>query len=157
MELDKKDFALLDALQQDASRRLEDLAKMVQLAPSSVHDRLRRLQRAGLIQSWTIKVDAAALGLGVLAYVAIATTRSCIEMWQDFEGIAGIEECHSIAGEFCVLLKVRVAGTSELLDVIDRVKHVAGVERTETTIVLKTQFERPAALNLLLNGKNGRG
>ena len=157
MDFDKKDFALLDALQKDASKRLEDLAKMVQLAPSSVHDRLRRLQRAGLIQGWTIKVDTAALGLGVLAYVAIAVSRSCVEMWPDFEGIAGIEECHSIAGEFCILLKVRVGGTSELLDVIDRVKHVPGVERTETTIVLKTQFERPPALGAATMAVNGRG
>lgn len=155
MDLDRKDFALLDALQNDASKRLDDLAKLVQLAPSSVHDRLRRLQRAGLIQNWTIHVDAAALGLGVLAFVAIATSRSCSEMWQELHNIAGIEECHSIAGEFCILLKVRVAGTAELLDLIERVKHVPGVERTETTIVLRTQFERPPALKLLMDEKNG--
>ena len=156
VDLDKKDFALLDALQQDASKRLEDLAKLVQLAPSSVHDRLRRLQRDGLIQGWTIKVDSAALGLGVLAFVAIATTRSCSEMWQDLHNISGIEECHSVAGEFCVFLKVRVAGTAELLELIDQVKNVPGVERTETTIVLRTQFERPAPLKSLGNGRNGR-
>ena len=76
-------------------------------------------------------------------------------MWQELHNIAGIEECHSIAGEFCILLKVRVAGTAELLDLIERVKHVPGVERTETTIVLRTQFERPPALKLLMDEKNG--
>ena len=58
MELDKKDFALLNELQSDASQRLEDLAKVVNLAPSSVHDRLRRLQREKVIQGWTVKVDS---------------------------------------------------------------------------------------------------
>jgi DNA-binding Lrp family transcriptional regulator len=71
VSLDKKDFALIAALQQNASRRLEDLAKMVHLAPSSVHDRLQKLERAGIIRQWTIKLDAPALGLGVLAFVGI--------------------------------------------------------------------------------------
>ena len=67
MDFDRKDFALLEALQEDASQRLEDLAKVVHLAPSSVHDRLRRLEQAGIIRNWTIKVDAPMVGLGVLA------------------------------------------------------------------------------------------
>jgi DNA-binding MarR family transcriptional regulator len=50
MNLDKKDFALIEALQQNASQRLEDLAKLVHLAPSSVHDRLQRLERIGIIR-----------------------------------------------------------------------------------------------------------
>ena len=44
MNLDRKDLTLLEALQHNASQRLEDLARLVHLAPSSVHDRLRRLR-----------------------------------------------------------------------------------------------------------------
>jgi Lrp/AsnC family transcriptional regulator, leucine-responsive regulatory protein len=145
MSLDKKDFALIEALQQNASRRLEDLAKLVHLAPSSVHDRLLRLERVGIIRQWTIKVDAQALGLGVLAFVGIRATRPCSELVEALRVIPSIEECHSVAGELSMMLKVRVANTAVLLELSDRLRAIPGVEQTETTIVLKTQIDRPIA------------
>jgi len=146
MELDRKDFALIEALQQNASQRLEDLAKLVNLAPSSVHDRMRRLQREGVIQQWTVKVDSTKLGLGVLAYIGVTGSKTCTSLAKDLMIIPYIEECHSVAGELCILLKVRVPDTAALLELIDRLREIDGVERTETTIVLKPQFDRPVSL-----------
>lgn len=143
MSLDKKDFALIAALQHNASRRLEDLAKMVHLAPSSVHDRLQKLERAGIIRQWTIKLDAAALGLGVLAFVGIRATKSCSELMDALRAIPAIEECHSVAGELSMMLKVRVASTPALLELSEQLRAIPGIEQTETTIVLKTQIDRP--------------
>jgi Lrp/AsnC family transcriptional regulator, leucine-responsive regulatory protein len=146
MSLDKKDFALIEALQQNASRRLEDLAKLVNLAPSSVHDRLQRLQRDGVIRQWTIKVDAPALGLGVLAFVGLRATRPCSEIIDALSTIAAIEEVHSVAGELSMMLKVRVAATPALLELSDRLRAIPGVESTETTIVLRTQLDRSTSV-----------
>ncbi len=143
MDLDRKDFALIAALQQNASQRLEDLAKLVSLAPSSVHDRLRRLQREGIIQQWTIKVDAPRLGLGVLAFIGITSTKTCTMLQEQLAEIEAIEECHSVAGELCIFLKVRVPDTGALLVLIDRLRQIDGIEKTETTIVLQTQIDRP--------------
>lgn len=153
MEFDRKDFALLDAIQQNASLRLEDLAKLVNLAPSSVHDRLRRLQRAEIIKQWTIKLDAPKLGLGVLAFVGITTSRACSDLLQELQAIPSIDECHSVAGEQCIFLKVRVPDTAALLVLIDRLREIEGVERTQTTIVLQTQFDRPTSLKALAAAK----
>jgi Lrp/AsnC family transcriptional regulator, leucine-responsive regulatory protein len=146
LSVDRKDFALIAALQQNASRRLEDLAKIVHLAPSSVHDRLRKLEQVGIIQRWTIKLDAPALGLGVLAFVGISATKPCSELLDALRAIPAIEECHSVAGELSMMLKVRVANTPALLELSDRLRAIPGIEQTETTIVLKTQIDRPIAL-----------
>jgi Lrp/AsnC family leucine-responsive transcriptional regulator len=146
MELDRKDFALIEALQQNASQRLEDLAKLVNLAPSSVHDRLRRLQREEVIQQWTVKVDSTKLGLGVLAFIGVKASKTCTFLSKDLASIPYIEECHSVAGELCILLQVRVPDTPALLELIDRLREIDGIEQTETTIVLKTHFDRPASL-----------
>jgi Lrp/AsnC family leucine-responsive transcriptional regulator len=146
MDLDRKDFALLDALRQNASQRLEDLARVVKLAPSSVHERMRRLEREGIIRKWTVDVDAAALGLGVVAFVGIRATRPCSEMLEAMKKIASIEECHSVAGELSMMLKVRVSDTGALLNLTEQLRQIPGIEQTETTIVLKTQIERPIAL-----------
>lgn len=146
MELDRVDLVLVEALQRDAAQRLEDLARLVQLAPSSVHERLRRLERAHVIRRWTVDVDAAALGLPVLAYMGLRTTRRCSELIPELEAIPAIEECHSVAGPLSLLLKVRVASTQALLELAERLRQIGGVEGTETTIVLQTQIDRPIAL-----------
>jgi Lrp/AsnC family leucine-responsive transcriptional regulator len=142
MVLDRKDVALVNALRQNASQRLEDLARTVRLAPSSVHDRLRRLQRDGVIKKWTVDVDFSTLDLGVLAYVGIRSTRPCSDMLDALKAISCIEECHSVAGELSMLLKVRVADTGALLELAEDLRRIPGIEQTETTIVLKTQLER---------------
>jgi Lrp/AsnC family transcriptional regulator, leucine-responsive regulatory protein len=148
MDLDKKDFVLLEALQQNASQRLEDLAALVKLAPSSVHERLRRLEREGIIRRWTVDVDTTALGLEVMAFIGIRATRTCAELLGPMRKIASIEECHSVAGDLSMILKVRVANTAALLSLTEHLRLIPGIEHTETTIVLKTQIERPVALQL---------
>ena len=154
MDLDRKDFALLEALQQNASQRLEDLARLVDLAPSSVHDRLRRLERDGIIKNWTVKLDAPSLGLGVLAFIGVTMSRPCSELSEALRHIPAIEECHSVAGEICLILKVRLPDTAGLLTLIERLRQIPGIEKTETTIVLKTQFERPIPLKTLTAAKS---
>jgi len=146
IDLDRKDFALLDALQQNASQRLEDLARLVKLAPSSVHERLRRLERERVIRRWTVDVDAATLGLDVVAFVGIRATRPCSELLESIKKIPSIEECHSVAGDLSMILKVRVRNTVALLSLSEHLRQIPGIEQTETTIVLKTQIDRPIAL-----------
>jgi DNA-binding Lrp family transcriptional regulator len=153
MNLDRKDFALLDALRKNASQRLEDLARLVKLAPSSVHERLRRLERERVIRKWTVDVDAGALGLGVVAFIGIRATRPCSELLDAIRKIPSLEECHSVAGELSMILKVRVRDTGALLSLSEHLRQIPGIEQTETTIVLKTQIERPVAFELPVPGE----
>lgn len=145
--LDRIDRMLLSALQAEGRLRLEDLARRVELAPSSVHDRLRRLQRDGVIRRWTVDVSPAALGLTVLALVGVQASRPCSELVGLLEQIPEIEEFHSVAGQLGFILKLRAANTEHLLQLIERLKQIPGIESTETTIVLKTHFERGPVVN----------
>ncbi|MGZ6363590.1 MAG: Lrp/AsnC family transcriptional regulator, partial [Ktedonobacterales bacterium] len=129
-------------LQEEGRLRLEDLARRVELAPSSVHDRLRRLQRDGVIRRWTIDVAPEALGLTVLASVGIRASRPCSELVDALEPIREVEECYSVAGQLSMILKVRASSTEHLLHITERLRQIPGVEGTETTVVLKTVFER---------------
>ena len=141
-QLDQTDMILIAALQEEGRLRLEDLARRVELAPSSVHDRLRRLQRDGVIRRWTIDVAPEALGLTVLASVGIRASRPCSELVGSLEQIREIEECYSVAGQLSMILKVRTSSTEHLLHIVEQLKQIPGVEGTETTVVLKTMFER---------------
>lgn len=141
-QLDRIDTVLVAALQVEGRLRLEDLARRVELAPSSVHDRLRRLQRDGVIRRWTVDVAPEALGLTVLAFIGVRSSRPCSEMVEALEQIREIEECQSVAGQLSMMLKLRASSTEHLLEIIEQIKKIPGVETTETTIVLKTLFER---------------
>lgn len=141
-QLDRTDRILIAALQQEGRLRLEDLARRVELAPSSVHDRLRRLQRDGVIRRWTIEVAPEALGLAVLAFVGVRASRPCSDLIEALDQMREIEECHSVAGQLSMILKLRAASTEHLLEIIERLKQIPGIEGTETTVVLKTFLER---------------
>ncbi|HEX6542443.1 MAG TPA: Lrp/AsnC family transcriptional regulator [Ktedonobacterales bacterium] len=140
--LDRVDRLLLSILQEEGRTRLEDLARRVELAPSSVHDRLRRLQREGVIRRWTIAVSPEDLGLSVLAFVGVQASRPCSELVGALEQIREIEEFHSVAGQLSFILKLRAANTEHLLQLIERLKQIPGIDGTETTVVLKTHLER---------------
>jgi Lrp/AsnC family leucine-responsive transcriptional regulator len=141
--VDHKDVLLLEALQEDASRKLEDLARLVHLAPSSVHDRLRRLQQDKVIKRWTVDVECSALGLNVEAFIGIKASLPCSEVVKQLASIPAIEACHSVAGTLSLLLQVRVARPSDLMELTETLRGIPGVESTETTIVLKTHLDRP--------------
>ena len=145
MSLDPIDLILIDAIQQNASRRLEDLGRMVNLAPSSVHERLRKLERDGVIRRWTVDLDAQAVGLDVCAFVGIRGGKTKVSV-EDIAKIPEVEEIHSVAGDLCFLLKVRVPDTTALLALIGQLREIPGIEATHSTIVLKTQLDRPFAL-----------
>lgn len=140
--LDRIDQLLLAALQTEGRMRLEDLGRRVELAPSSVHDRLRRLLRDGVIRRWTIDIAPEALGLSVLAFVGVQASCPCAELVGTLEQIREIEEFHSVAGRLSFMLKVRAVNTEHLLHLIERLKQIPGIEATETTVVLKTHLER---------------
>ncbi len=143
MNLDRKDISLLESLQEDASRKLEDLAEIVHLAPSSVHDRLRRLRQEGIIRRWTVDVEPLALGLNVEAFIGIRASLPCAEVVKHLASIPAIETCQSVAGTLSLMLKVRVGHPGHLMDLTEMLRSVPGIESTETTIVLKTHLDRP--------------
>src|SRR5260370_30732319 len=105
--LDRIDAVLLDALRTNGRLRLEDLARRVELSPSSVHERLRRLERTGVIRRWTIAVAPEALGLGVLAFVDVRASRPCSQLAEPIGRIGEGEEFHALAGQLCFSPQMR--------------------------------------------------
>jgi Lrp/AsnC family leucine-responsive transcriptional regulator len=140
--LDGKDLSLLRALQLNARVRMEDLGRAVGLAASSVHERLRRLDHNGVIRRWTIEIAPEKLGLHTLALIGIRSSRTCSSLVTLLEPLPEVEECHSVAGDFSLILKVRVGSPSDLLAFIERLREMPGIDSTMSFVALKTFFER---------------
>jgi Lrp/AsnC family transcriptional regulator, leucine-responsive regulatory protein len=147
MNLDGRDLDIIAALQEDARATYADVATRVGMSPSAVHDRVRKLEVAGVIRSYKAVVDPEALGLFVTALVA-ATPLDPSQPDDLPERVAEfpeVEDCYSVAGEANYILKVRVRTTVHLEELIRRLREKGGVQ-TRTTVVLSIPFEdRPLA------------
>ena len=119
--LDRIDFDLLDALQNDARASNKQLAKTVHLAQSSCHARVRRLQESGVVQSMRAELDPAVLGIGLQAFVFVRLGQHDRESVLAFrEHAMSLEEAvglFHVAGRFDFILHLAVRDADPLRDV----------------------------------------
>jgi Lrp/AsnC family transcriptional regulator, leucine-responsive regulatory protein len=141
---DPVDRKLLGLLKENARATYAELGKRAHLSAPAVYARIRRLERAGVIQSHTVSVDPATIGLPFCAFIRIGTAgdHGCDAIAGKLATSPEIEECHSIAGEDTLLIKARTATPIDLEHLIKRIRSIPGIVTTVTTVVLMTHFER---------------
>jgi Lrp/AsnC family transcriptional regulator, leucine-responsive regulatory protein len=145
--LDRRDLDILAALQGDARSTYADVGRIVGLSASAVHDRVRKLERAGVIRGYRAEVDPEALGLFVTALISVMPLdpKQPDDLPDRVVEFDEIEDCFSVAGHENYVLKVRTRTTGDLEDLLRRLREKAGVQ-TRTTVVLSIPFEgRPTA------------
>ena len=140
--LDERDLEIVAALQEDARATYADVGQRVGLSASSVHDRVRKLEQAGVIRGYRAIVDPDALGLLITALVAATPLdpQQPDDLPERLADFPEVEDCLSVAGEANYILKVRPRTTADLEDLIRRLREKAGVA-TRTTIALSIPFE----------------
>jgi Lrp/AsnC family leucine-responsive transcriptional regulator len=140
--LDERDLEIIAALQEDARATYADIGRRVGLAPSSVHDRVRKLEHLGAIRGYRAVVDPGSLGLFVTALVAVTPLDPTQpdDLPERVRDLPEVEDCFSVAGEANYILKVRTKTTGDLEDLIRRLREKVEVQ-TRTTIVLSIPFE----------------
>jgi Lrp/AsnC family leucine-responsive transcriptional regulator len=144
-EIDRK---ILGLLCRDGRISFTELSRQTGLSVSATHQRVRRLERRGLIKGYAAMIDPADAGLPLTAFVSIKPFDPAApdDAPQRLAHLAAIEACHSVAGEENYILKVRVASPTDLEDLLQEIRASAGVS-TRTTIVLSTPYEnRPPDL-----------
>ena len=148
MEFDAVDRSILAILQEDGRASHASIAKRVGLSAPAVGDRVRKLEQSGAIRGYHADVDPLALGLGIAAFVFITPQprKPAQQLVKKLIDQPEIEELHAVAGTYSFVVKVRVPSTAALDAFLDRLFTMEGVERTETTMVLRTNLERQVQL-----------
>ncbi len=141
--MDSVDRQLLDALRANARATYAELARLVGLSAPAVHERVGKLEAAGVITGYHAAVAAESLGYTINALVGIFITDNA-----DSDDLAGslaalpaVEHCWFVAGEETFVVKVRVPDVAGLEVAIRTLNAIKGVARTRTTVVLSTKFE----------------
>ena len=142
--LDRTDHAILALVQRDASLAQAEIAKRVGLSTAAVHERVKKLEAAGVIRRWTAVVDPVAVGAQVTAFVEVFFEHPRFEkgFLERVRKLDPVLEVHHITGEFSLLLKVRVADMPALQNLLlEQLSGHEGVRQTRTVMVLSTVKE----------------
>ncbi|MBA3349860.1 MAG: Lrp/AsnC family transcriptional regulator [Actinobacteria bacterium] len=146
--LDRVDHHILRLLREDGRISHAAIAKAVGLSGPAVHERVRKLEQQGVIAGYTCILDPHALNRYHAAFVMVTLSEG--EEFAADEPIVAriceepdVLEFHRIAGQDCYLLKVRTATNRDIEQLLRRIRSIRGVARTQTTIVLSTELEKP--------------
>ncbi len=138
--IDATDAKILRALAEDARITMAELARKAGLSAPSVTERVRRLEEGGVVTGYAAKIDPAALGLPLAAYVRIRPMPGQLEKVAEvLNGLDAIVECDRVTGEDCFIAKVHVRSMQELEGVIDAIIPFA---MTNTSIIQSSPVKR---------------
>lgn len=121
-DLDAVDLRILRLLAEDARTSVADIARAVRMSPPSVSERIRRLQENGIIEGYTIRINPAAFGLPLSAWLRIRPVPGELaRVTEIIKAIPEIVSCDRVTGEDCFIAKVNVRSVADLETVIDRI------------------------------------
>src|SRR4051812_38900026 len=113
VEIDKIDRKILSILQGDGRIANVELAERIGLSPTSIGERLKRLQRDGFVEGYGARLNPHRLGLGLLVFVEVMLDKTTPDVFERFakavQTAPEVLECHMVAGGFDYLVKARVA------------------------------------------------
>ena len=144
MNLDGKDAQIVRTLLRGAATAKSEMARQLGVAPSVVSDRVRRLERSGVIRRYETRLDPRQLGYPLLAFVFITERKPTggVDLGAELSSVTGVEEVHKIAGDDCFLVKIRARDPEALARILDEeISPIKTVAATRTTIVLRTVKE----------------
>jgi Lrp/AsnC family transcriptional regulator, leucine-responsive regulatory protein len=144
MSIDDIDLRILDMLQRNGKLSQAKIAGAVGLTTPSVNERIKKMERHGMIRGFVALLDHEKMGFPLTAYVDVALEHPRYEkaFVDDLEKLLGVQECHYIAGEYAYRLKVKAVSTAALADFLQhRLMTIKGVTRARTEISLSSKKE----------------
>jgi len=146
--IDGIDKQILTIMQLDARISNAEIARQIDLAPSAVLERVRKLEERGVIRGYHTDIDPRAVDFGLTVFVAVRTSECGGIAEQELSAIPEVLEVHDVAGEDSYLLKIRTKDTDDLGRLLrEKIKPIPNVLGTRTTVVLQT-FKESTALPL---------
>ena len=142
--MDATNLKILRILQEKARIPNIEVSRLINLAPSAVLERIRKMEKQGIIDGYEVRLNPKRFAKSLVAFVKvkIKTPGDEKKAGQALSEIPEVQEVHYVAGEDAFLVKVRVADPEDLGRLTrDKIAAVAAVQSTQTAIVLSTYKE----------------
>ena len=148
MKLDKKDILLLDELQKDCKQNLKKLSRKLKMSITTVYDRMKKLEKNGVIKGYKAIIDPKKTGNAASAYIFIKTHTfgsdsdepiSQVDIGNRLAKLPEVSEVYIIPGEYDFLIKIRGKDIDEIANfVINKLRKMKDINRTFTSDVWVT-------------------
>jgi len=144
-KIDEKDLAILHVLEGHGDYTVRKISKKTLLAPTTVHSRLKKLKKLGVIRKYTIDVDERKLGLMLGAYILISADlkmlkekrKSQYDLMEEIKGMGGVESVDIVTGVTDLIAKVRVKDIEQFDKLLlGKLQLIEGVSKTQTMIIM---------------------
>ncbi|MEJ6002869.1 Lrp/AsnC family transcriptional regulator [Paucibacter soli] len=142
MPLDKFDIAILSALQQDARMSLQQLSELVGLTSSPCWTRIKRMEAAGVIEGYSVRVNPALIGLGDTVIVQVTleshSDEALFEFGRALEQIPEVLEAFLVSGDYDYYVRIAVADTRDYERLLrERLYKIPGIRHSKSSFVLR--------------------
>ena len=142
--MDLTDYKILSILQKKARVPNVDVARQVEMAPSAVLERIKKLEARGIIDGYEVKLNPLHFNQAMVVFLRIKPEKpsEMADTCQKLSRIEQIQEVHHLAGEDCILVKLRTTDTGTLQQILqERIFPIDNVEQVHTMISLSTEKE----------------
>lgn len=141
--LDRFDRRILGALTANGRQTYANIGKTVGLSAPAVHERVKRMTESGVLSGTSARIDGPLCGKPFLAFVHVdADGWGKSQRMMTLRSYPEIEEMHSVAGDTCVIMKVRTENAQALEEFLSQLYVLPGVRGTKSFVVLSTYLER---------------
>ena len=144
--MDEKDVKILDVLKKNARLSVKSIARLTGIPVTTVHNRIKKMEKEGLIKGYTLSLDYTKLGKPIMAYILITVDYKLLknmkktqhQLAEELKKNDFVEEVDMVTGRNDIIVKVRVSDIQELSNFVTRdLRNINGIDKTETVIVLR--------------------
>lgn len=150
IQVDATDRKILGLLVKDARKPFLEIARECGVSGAAIHQRVKRLENAGIITGSRLLVKPEALGLDICAFIQISLSESNKYPFviEALKKIPEVVECHFITGRYALLVKMYCLSKEHLMEVvINKLQQIPHVQNTETLMSLHQPIERQIWVN----------
>jgi DNA-binding Lrp family transcriptional regulator len=147
--IDEIDLKLLELLQCNARLTSKELSVHLNLSLSPIYERIRRLEKMGIISGYITTLDREKLGFDLVAYCHVSLKEHARPLLKRFEedvlNFAEVLECHHVTGNFDYMLKVCVKDMKSYQDfIVNKLASLSNIGNAQSQFVLSTIRETTA-------------
>ncbi len=143
MVITRKDEELIALLRSNARTPVSELARKLGVSRTTVQDRLRRLEQAGVIAGYGVRLGKGSSADGIMAHVELSVEpRMTNEVVHALMRMPQVETLYTVSGKYDLIALVRAPTTDRIDSVLDDIGMIEGINRTESAIILSTKIDR---------------
>ncbi|MET3535297.1 Lrp/AsnC family transcriptional regulator [Chryseobacterium limigenitum] len=141
--VDEKDLSILRLLQKDAKLSIRDISARINLSPTPTHERIKRMEKLGIIKEYTAIVDRKKVNKGMMVVCMIALNAHnksiATKFIEQVSKLKEVVEFYNISGEFDFMLKILAPNMDEFHDFfVNQLSEIEGIGQTKSIFVMNS-------------------